>query len=69
MAVLPLNENSRELALKALIPRPIIGKADDFIIWHQALPHCATPNYGKSPRFVQYLTYFPEKHIESAEWI
>lgn len=69
MAVLPLNENPRELTLKTLIPKPVIGKAGDFNIWHQALPHCATPNYRKSPRFVQYLTYFLEKYIESAEWI
>lgn len=63
------NENPREVALKTLIPKPITGKAGDFIIWHQALPHCATPNYGKKPRLVQYLTYFPVHHQEAIEWI
>ena len=66
---IPSNENPREFALKTLVAKPIIGNAGDFIIWHQALPHCATPNYGKTPRFVQYLTYFPENYTESTEWI
>ncbi|WP_338647746.1 hypothetical protein V5J73_03825 [Flavobacterium sp. KS-LB2] len=46
MAVLSLNENPRESILKELITRCLIIKAGDFIIWHQALPHCATPNYA-----------------------
>ena len=69
MNTIPSNENPREFALKTLVSRPIIGNAGDFIIWHQALPHCATPNYGKTPRFVQYLTYFPENYTESMEWV
>jgi len=69
MDSIPSNQNPRELALKTLTPKPVIGKSGDFIIWHQALPHCATPNYGKTPRFVQYLTYFPEEYTESTEWI
>lgn len=69
MNTIPSNENPREFALKTLVAKPIIGNAGDFIIWHQALPHCATPNYGKTPRFVQYLTYFPENYTESTEWI
>ncbi|WP_026715350.1 phytanoyl-CoA dioxygenase family protein [Flavobacterium daejeonense] len=69
MSTIPSNENPREFALKTLVSKPIIGNAGDFIIWHQALPHCATPNYGKTPRFVQYLTYFPENYTESTEWI
>lgn len=69
MDALSPGENPRELALKALIPKPIVGKAGDFIIWNQALPHCATPNYGKMPRLVQYLTYFPENYVEAKEWI
>lgn len=63
------NENPREVALKTLIPKPVIGKAGDFVIWQQTLPHCATPNYGKNPRLVQYLTYFPEDYVEASEWI
>jgi hypothetical protein len=66
---LSVNENAREVAMKTLVPIPVIGNAGDFIIWHQALPHCATPNKGTSPRMVQYLTYFPEDCKESSEWI
>jgi ectoine hydroxylase-related dioxygenase (phytanoyl-CoA dioxygenase family) len=62
-------ENPREVALHTLIPKPVTGKAGDFIIWHQALPHCATPNKGKLPRMVQYLSYFPEEYEEQREWI
>ena len=42
--------------------------AGDFVIWHQALPHCATPNRGKKPRLVQYLTYLPEVETEIRPW-
>lgn len=51
--------NPRELAPTVLKAIPITGNAGDFVIWHQALPHCATPNKGKTPRLVQYLTYLP----------
>ncbi|HXU28549.1 MAG TPA: phytanoyl-CoA dioxygenase family protein [Bacteroidia bacterium] len=56
---LPPNINPREEAIKVLKPIAVSGNAGDFVIWHQALPHCATPNYGSSPRMVQYLTYLP----------
>ncbi|TGD59276.1 phytanoyl-CoA dioxygenase family protein [Flavobacterium humi] len=62
-------ENPREKALHSLKPVPVIGNAGDFIIWHQALPHCATPNNGISPRMVQYLTYLPDNYKSSSEWI
>lgn len=63
------NENPREKAIQTLQPKPIIGNAGDFIIWNNTLPHCASPNRGKSPRMVQYLTYFPEGYDTSGEWI
>ena len=63
------NEHPRQVALETLKPEPIIGNAGDFIIWHQALPHCATPNRGSKPRLVQYLTYFTENYKEAEEWI
>ncbi|MCU0324309.1 MAG: phytanoyl-CoA dioxygenase family protein [Spirosomaceae bacterium] len=67
---LPKNTNPRELAIQELKPVPVLGNAGDFIIWHQALPHCATPNTSDLPRMVQYLTYFPiENHEETSEWI
>ncbi|KQO22968.1 phytanoyl-CoA dioxygenase [Flavobacterium sp. Leaf82] len=63
------NENPREKAVKTLKPEPILGNTGDFIIWDNRLPHCATPNKGKKPRMVQYLTYLPDDYKESGEWI
>lgn len=63
------NENPRKVALETLKPIPVIGNAGDFIIWHQALPHCATPNHGSAPRMVQYLTYLPDNYKQNSEWI
>lgn len=61
----------REWALKDLKPRlkAIAGNAGDFIIWHQALPHCATANRGQKPRMVQYLTYVPKNYQAQNQWI
>lgn len=69
MQSVPKNSNIRELALQTLEPIPIVGEAGDMVIWHQALPHCASPNHGKMPRMVQYLSYFPDEYIEAEEWI
>lgn len=66
---LPAAENPRQKALQTLKPIPIVGNAGDFIIWHQALPHCASPNHGLAPRMVQYLTYLPDNYKASSEWI
>lgn len=62
------NENPREKAL-TLKAEPIIGEAGDFIIWNNALPHCATPNKGEKPRMVQYLTYLPDDYDTYGEWV
>jgi ectoine hydroxylase-related dioxygenase (phytanoyl-CoA dioxygenase family) len=66
---LSANINPREVALKTLKSIPVIGNAGDFIIWHQALPHCATPNRSYRPRMVQYLTYLPHNYKTSSVWI
>lgn len=63
------HENPREKALATLIPEAVTGNAGDFIIWDNRLPHCATPNRGKMPRMVQYLTYLPNNYDASGEWI
>ncbi|WDF62231.1 phytanoyl-CoA dioxygenase family protein [Flavobacterium sp. KACC 22763] len=63
------HENPRIKALQTLKAKPIVGDAGDFIIWHQALPHCATPNKGEKPRMVQYLTYLPNDYNAAGEWI
>lgn len=48
---------------------PITGNTGDFVIWNQALPHCATPNKSRCPRLVQYLTYIPVNYQDTAIWI
>lgn len=66
---LPPDEHPRDAAPRSLKPVAVAGNAGDFVIWHAALPHCATPNRGSSPRMVQYLTYFPNGYIAEPEWI
>jgi len=62
-------EDPREKVIKTLQPKPVTGNAGDFIIWNNTLPHCATPNKGKVPRMVQYVTYLPEDYNTSGEWL
>lgn len=66
---LPSGTNLREHALNTLKPIPVPGQAGDFIIWHQALPHGASPNHDPYPRLVQYLTYIPDEYEDHREWI
>ncbi len=62
-------EDARLLAEQTLSSKAVPGKAGDFVIWHQALPHCATANRGNTPRLVQYLSYIPDDHQEHSVWI
>ncbi len=66
---LPPGADPRQQDLYALGPRAIGGRAGDLIIWHQALPHGASPNRGTRPRMVQYVNMFPAHHEEHEEWI
>ncbi|ALM50097.1 phytanoyl-CoA dioxygenase [Flavobacterium psychrophilum] len=63
------HESPRDKALQTLTPIPIAANAGDFIIWNNTLPHCATPNRGKAPRMVQYLSYLPEGYKAASEFI
>ncbi|MFZ4878053.1 phytanoyl-CoA dioxygenase family protein [Janthinobacterium sp. Mn2066] len=69
LASVPPGQAPREWAIDHLHPVPVEGQAGDFIIWHQALPHCASANRGAFPRMVQYLTYLPEDGEDQAFWI
>ena len=69
LKALPPGTDPRQQDLYALDPRPIGGRAGDLIIWHQALPHGASPNRGSRPRMVQYINMFPAFHEEHEEWI
>ncbi|HVZ50917.1 MAG TPA: phytanoyl-CoA dioxygenase family protein [Pseudolabrys sp.] len=66
---LPPGAHPREQNLHALGSKPIGGRAGDLVIWHQALPHGASPNRGSRPRMVQYINMFPTRWDEQAEWI
>jgi Phytanoyl-CoA dioxygenase (PhyH) len=66
---LPADADPRDMAPRELRATPIAGEAGDLIIWHQALPHGATPNLGASPRVVQYLNMFPSQHEVNAKWL
>ncbi len=69
LKALPPGADPRQQDLYALGPRAIGGRAGDLIIWHQALPHGASPNRGRKPRLVQYVNMFPAHHAEHEEWI
>jgi hypothetical protein len=69
LAKLAPGANPRQQDLHALGAKPIGGRAGDLIIWHQALPHGASPNRGVAPRMVQYINMFPTRFDEQEEWI
>ena len=69
LANLPPGADPREEAVQRLKAVPVVGEAGDFVIWHQALPHCATPNHGALPRIVQYLSYVPDDYRAQDVWI
>jgi hypothetical protein len=69
LKALPPGTDPRRQDLYALGPRAIGGRAGDLVIWHQALPHGASPNRGKRPRMVQYINMFPTRYEEHEEWI
>ncbi len=54
-----------DLSAEAL---PIPAEAGDLIVWHQALPHGASPNRAGSPRLAQYLTMIDGVAMDEREW-
>jgi hypothetical protein len=48
---------------------PVAAEAGDFVIWHQALPHGSSPNRGKYPRIVQYISMYPLEFKENLDWL
>jgi hypothetical protein len=69
LKALPRGADPRQQDLYALGSRAIGGRAGDLVIWHQALPHGASPNRGTRPRMVQYVNMFPTRIEEHEEWI
>jgi hypothetical protein len=47
---------------------PVPAAAGDLIIWHQALPHGASPNRARWPRLAQYLTMIAGDAEDLREW-
>jgi ectoine hydroxylase-related dioxygenase (phytanoyl-CoA dioxygenase family) len=66
---IPPDVDPRARAVQELRAIPIAGRAGDLIVWHQALPHGATPNLCTLPRVVQYLNMFPSEHDINTTWI
>lgn len=46
----------------------IAANAGDLILWHQALPHSASPNRADRPRLAQYLNMYSPALIYREEW-
>ena len=61
--------NPRDQDLHALGSKPIAGRAGDFIIWHDALPHGSRPNRATMPRIVQYIAMYPMAQEIAEEWV
>lgn len=59
LRTLPPDSDPHMQDLDALGRVYVPGQAGDLVIWHQALPHGASPNRADRPRLVQYLTYLP----------
>jgi Phytanoyl-CoA dioxygenase (PhyH) len=65
---LPAGANPRAQDLSSWNAIPIAGRAGDLIIWHQALPHGASPNRSARPRVVQYLMMRPSQWEARPDW-
>ncbi|MDP4237129.1 MAG: phytanoyl-CoA dioxygenase family protein [Bacteroidota bacterium] len=65
---LPEGVNPRDEDLESLGATPITGKAGDFIIWHQALPHGSRPNTAARPRITQYICWQPFTREIQRKW-
>lgn len=69
LRTLPSGADPRSQDLQALGAQRIGGKAGDLVIWHQALPHGASPNHGKLPRLVQYINMFTAEVPIHSVWL
>jgi ectoine hydroxylase-related dioxygenase (phytanoyl-CoA dioxygenase family) len=66
---LPAGADPRTQDLHALGAIPVGGRAGDLVIWHEALPHGASPNRATRPRLVHYINMFPARIEQHEEWI
>ena len=56
---LPSGADPNQQDLSDLEVRHVAAPAGSLVVWHQFLPHGASPNLAESPRIVQYLNMFP----------
>jgi len=66
---LPAGADPRQQNMHALGPRALGANAGDLIIWHQALPHGASPNRASVPRLVQYIDMYPARVEINDTWL
>jgi len=66
---LPPGDDPRRAIARHPDITPIAGKAGELVIWHQALPHGSSPNRGRLPRVVQYITLRPTRWPYTAKWV
>lgn len=69
LASLPPGADPRRQDFQALGAKPVGAGAGDLVIWHQALPHGASPNRGTRPRLVQYVNMFPAEVPTHDAWL
>lgn len=69
LAALAPGENPRDAIRRHPGLVPIAGRAGDLVIWHQLLPHGASPNRGLLPRVAQYITFHPTRWQYTAQWL
>lgn len=67
LAGLPPDADPRREIL-AMEATPIPAGAGDLIIWHQALPHGASPNRADRPRLAHYLNMYSPAMARQAVW-
>lgn len=68
MAGLPPGANPRDEILKCSAVS-IAGQAGDMVLWHDSLPHGASPNRGSYPRIVQYIAMYRADSVDRRPWI
>ena len=69
LAQLPAGADPRAQDMHALGSKAIAGRAGDLVIWHDALPHGASPNRGRMPRIVQYIRMYPTRQEFAEVWV
>ena len=68
LRALPRDADPRREDLSRLETISVGARAGDLVIWHQALPHGASPNRATRPRITQYVAMNPATWEENPNW-